>query len=68
MNYVAWNEIHGISNLGPKERKRVVNEILLLKSLSHPNLLKFSGAWFVQEEPVKLVFITELMEAGTLRE
>ncbi len=67
MNMVAWNEI-SLRALGNKERKRVILEIQLLNTLQHPNLLPFFGAWVVKEPSEKLVFTTELMSSGTLRE
>ena len=63
---VAWNEVN-IKMYGPRERKRILNEITLLKQLSHQNLIAFYGAW-VNKEKEKVVFITELMSSGTLKE
>ena len=65
-NLVAWNEVN-IKMYAPKERKRILNEVTLLKKLSHPNLIAFYGAW-VNKESEKVVFITELMSSGTLKE
>lgn len=45
----------------------VLNEITLLKQLRHANLIAFYGAW-VNKEAEKVVFITELMSSGTLKE
>ena len=42
---------------GQRERKRILNEITLLKKLSHPSLIAFYGAW-VNRESEKVVFIT----------
>lgn len=65
-NLVAWNEVN-IKMYGPRERKRILNEVTLLKKLHHPNLISFYGAW-VNKESEKVVFITELMSSGTLKE
>jgi serine/threonine protein kinase len=65
-NLVAWNEI-SIRNIGQKELRRILNEMTLLKTLAHPNLITFYGAWW-NKEADKVVFITELMSSGTLRE
>ncbi|AFN82996.1 Ser/Thr protein kinase [Encephalitozoon romaleae SJ-2008] len=63
---VAWNEIK-ISEKGQdcKERTLFANEIGLLKSISHPNILRILDYWFT---PDSFIFITELMSGGTLRE
>ena len=58
-NLVAWNEVN-IRMYGPRERKRILNEVTLLKKLAHPNLISFYGAG-VNKESEKVVFITELM-------
>ena len=50
-----------------RERRRILNEVTLLKKLGHPNLIAFYGAW-VNRETEKVVFITELMSSGTLKE
>jgi len=65
-NLVAWNEI-SIRNIGQKELRRILNEMTLLKTLAHPHLIAFYGAWW-NKEAEKVVFITELMSSGTLRE
>jgi hypothetical protein len=63
---VAWNEIN-IKKLSPKDKRRILNEMTLLKTLQHPCLIEFYSAW-VNKEAEKVVFITELMSSGTLRE
>lgn len=64
-NLVAWNEI-SIKNLQARDKKRILNEMKLLKTMQHPCLITFYGAW-VNKETEKVVFITELMSSGTLR-
>lgn len=63
---VAWNEVN-IRAYGKKERARIMNEIMLLRTLSHPNLISFYGGW-VNKESEKVVFVTELMSSGTLKD
>ena len=36
-----------------KERRRILNEVTLLKKLHHPNLIAFYGAW-VKKDPDKV--------------
>jgi len=63
---VAWNEI-GIRNMTTKECDRVLNEMKLLKLLSHRCLITLFAAW-VDDRALTVVFITDLMSSGTLRE
>ena len=65
-NLVAWNEVN-TKAYGKKEMKRIMNEVTLLKTLSHPNLLAYYGGWSNPAEQ-KVVFVTELMSSGTLKE
>lgn len=45
--------------------KDIAQEIQILKSVRHPNIIAFHEAWHTDNE---LVIITELMTSGTLRE
>jgi len=65
-NLVAWNEVN-TKNYGKKELKRIMFEITLLKTLSHPHLLAYYGGWANTEEN-KVVFVTEHMSSGTLKD
>lgn len=65
-NLVAWNEID-ISKWGAEQRARVLKEVNFLRTLRHPNLIKFFGAW-LSDDKTKVIFITELMSSGTLKE
>ncbi|KAL0213377.1 hypothetical protein RCL1_007003 [Eukaryota sp. TZLM3-RCL] len=60
---VAWNCIR-ISHLGEKERERLMLEVDVLKSITHPNIIECYAHW---NDENHLVFITELMTSGTLR-
>ncbi|AFM98281.1 putative serine/threonine kinase [Encephalitozoon hellem ATCC 50504] len=63
---VAWNEIKiGENGQDGKERTLFSNEIGLLKSISHPNILRILDYWFTSDS---FIFITELMSGGTLRQ
>ncbi len=53
--------------ISPRLIYRILNEIALLKQLQHTNLIAFYGAW-VSKDKDKVVFITELMSSGTLKE
>lgn len=57
---VAWNTIE--LDQCPQH---FLDEINLLKSISHPNIIKLKDFWFSSKS---FIFITELMTSGTLRE
>lgn len=42
-----------------------LNEINLLKAIQHPNIIKLKDFWYNENQ---LIFITELMTSGTLRQ
>jgi len=62
---LAWNEVK-IGGYSEKAKKRILNEVKLLRDLEHPNLIGFYGAWLNKQKNC-VVFITELMHSGTLR-
>ncbi len=63
---MAWNEV-SISGYDKKELARLVNEVTLLKTLKNKHLIRFYGIWDVPDKQ-KLVFITEFMESGTIKQ
>jgi len=62
----AWNQIK-LDRLKSAERGRLQEEIKILSSLNHANIINFYD-FHVDEEKQRIVFITELMTAGTLRQ
>ncbi|ORX95084.1 kinase-like protein [Basidiobolus meristosporus CBS 931.73] len=60
---VAWNCFQLKSS--KSEHLDLSQEIEILKSVRHPNIIAFHDAWYKNPE---FVFITELMTSGTLRE
>ncbi|ORX95948.1 kinase-like protein [Basidiobolus meristosporus CBS 931.73] len=58
---VAWN----CFQTSKSEYLDLTQEIEILKSVRHPNIIAFHDAWYKNPE---FVFITELMTSGTLRE
>ncbi|ORY00502.1 kinase-like protein [Basidiobolus meristosporus CBS 931.73] len=58
---VAWN----CFQTSKSEYLDLSQEIEILKSVRHPNIIAFHDAWYRNPE---FVFITELMTSGTLRE
>ena len=54
--------------LNKKERERFREEVEMLKTLQHSNIVRFHDYWEVNTPKRKyLVLITELMTSGTLK-
>lgn len=49
-----------------EESKRILDEINLLKSLKHPNIISFISAW-LNKRKEEVVFITEIVSGGSLK-
>ncbi|EPZ34040.1 Protein kinase, catalytic domain-containing protein [Rozella allomycis CSF55] len=58
---VAWNACQTTK----AEFVEFSQEIDILKKVRHPNIISFHDSWFNENE---LVFVTEMMTSGTLRE
>ncbi len=63
---VAWNVVK-LSRIPPGERKRIKTEVKLLKDIEHKNIIKYHNSW-VDREKQQIVFITEIMSSGSLKE
>jgi len=64
--FVAWNVVK-LNRIPPNERKRIRNEVKLLKALNHPHIIKYLSSW-VNREKEEVVFVTEIMSSGALKE
>ncbi|XP_047338107.1 probable serine/threonine-protein kinase WNK9 [Impatiens glandulifera] len=65
---VAWNQVKLYDFLqSPEDLERLYCEIHLLKTLKHPNILKFYTSW-VDTANRNINFITEMFTSGTLRQ
>ncbi|CAG9324832.1 unnamed protein product [Blepharisma stoltei] len=62
-NEVAWNAVN-LYTISEKRRKRLTEEITLIKMLDHPNVLKCRGAWVAAGQ---CIFITDLCTGGSLK-
>mmetsp|Transcript_20462 Transcript_20462/g.17822 ORF Transcript_20462/g.17822 Transcript_20462/m.17822 type:complete len:162 (+) Transcript_20462:51-536(+) len=62
---IAWNVIK-LQRLPAKERKRISDEIALLKQLKHPNIIHFISAW-INKQKEEVIFITEIVTGGSLK-
>lgn len=49
-----------------EDRKRIADEIALLKKLKHPNIIQFISAW-LNKQKEEIVFITEVVTGGSLK-
>jgi len=64
-NLVAWNQVDR-GNLVGKKYDDFLNEVLTLKKLNHPAIIKLTE-WWECDDKVHVVFITELMTSGDLK-
>eukprot|EP01135_Chromosphaera_perkinsii_P011999 Nk52_evm7s2568 gene=Nk52_evmTU7s2568 len=63
---IAWNELKNC--ISKKERMKFLEEISILKNLRHPNILKILDCWVKPNKAKDVVFVTELMTSGTLKQ
>lgn len=63
---VAWNVVK-LSRVPPNERKRIKTEVKLLRDIEHKNVIKYYNSW-VDREKEQIIFITEIMSSGSLKE
>jgi WNK lysine deficient protein kinase len=63
---VAWNVVK-LNRIPPSERKRIKTEVKLLKDIEHKNVIRYYNSW-VDREKEQIIFVTELMSAGSLKE
>jgi WNK lysine deficient protein kinase len=63
---VAWNTVN-IRMLPLEEKKRIMNEVRLLQTLNHMNLVQFHGSWLNKEQQ-QVIFVTEIVVNGSLKD
>ena len=56
-----------MGNLPDIEAKRIIDEASVLTELKHPNIIQLISHWYSQEKQT-LIFITELLKGGTLKQ
>jgi WNK lysine deficient protein kinase len=62
---VAWNQIK-LNGVTKQNKQKILGEITILEQLEHENIMKIYDSW---EAPNgHLIFITEIMSSGTLKE
>ncbi|XP_057496943.1 probable serine/threonine-protein kinase WNK9 [Actinidia eriantha] len=65
---VAWNQVKLYDFLqSPEDLERLYCEIHLLKTLKHPNIMKFYTSW-VDTANRNINFVTEMFTSGTLKQ
>lgn len=58
-----------VAKLKKKDHERLIQEMELLKSITHPNITAIYDSWKRDRDRIKyVVFITELMTSGTLKQ
>ncbi|CAD8177739.1 unnamed protein product [Paramecium octaurelia] len=62
---VAWN-VFQLTNVSENERRRAKQEIAILKSLQHQNIIRFIHSWQSKSKK-EIVFITEIVNGGSLK-
>eukprot|EP00166_Cyanidium_caldarium_P001949 ctg_2042.g531 len=67
---VAWNKLN-VSRMSDRDAEKVVNEMQILRTLQHPNIINLFCGWEERDERGRIRgadFITELMTSGTLKQ
>ncbi|KAF9436771.1 hypothetical protein BGZ76_003044 [Entomortierella beljakovae] len=68
-NEVAWNQLR-IDNLSKREAQKILSEIEILQSIRNEHIINFYSSWLTSSinGGERIVFITELMHSGTLKQ
>ena len=64
---VAWCQVV-MDRIGESEKAQIRTEVELLKGLTHQNILTFIDFFELPTPSKPIVFITELMSSGTLKQ
>lgn len=65
---VAWNQVRIHDSLQSSyDLQRLYSEIHFLKTLKHPNIVKYYHSW-IDDEKKTVNIITELFTSGSLRQ
>jgi len=66
---VAWNQLR-LDNFNQRDVHRILSEITILESLRNENIINLYYSWVVRNKDgiEKVIFITELMTSGTLKQ
>ncbi|KAI9231380.1 MAG: kinase-like domain-containing protein, partial [Podila humilis] len=66
---VAWNQLR-IDHLSKKEAQKILSEIEILQSIRNDHIINFYASWSTKAPNggERIVFVTELMSSGTLKQ
>ncbi|KAF9404212.1 Serine/threonine-protein kinase wnk4, partial [Podila epigama] len=66
---VAWNQLR-IDHLSKKEAQKILSEIEILQSIRNEHIINFYASWSAKAPNggERIVFVTELMSSGTLKQ
>ena len=64
---VAWCRI-AMDRVGEQEKQQIYKEVEILKQLEHKNILTFHDSFSMPDNANQIVFITEIMTSGTLKQ
>ncbi|KAG0248135.1 Serine/threonine-protein kinase wnk4 [Mortierella polycephala] len=66
---VAWNQLR-IDHLTKKEAQKILSEIEILQSIRNDHIINFYASWSTKAPNggERVVFVTELMSSGTLKQ
>ncbi|KAG2388317.1 hypothetical protein C9374_000481 [Naegleria lovaniensis] len=63
---VAWNQIK-LTGVALSQKKKMLQEISILGQVKHPSIMEIYDSWETDDGEY-LIFITELMSSGTLKD
>jgi WNK lysine deficient protein kinase len=63
---IAWNSIT-FKNRNAEDLNRIWQEINMMKSLKHPNIIKYVSGW-IDEINGNVIIITEIFSGGSLKQ
>ncbi|KAK3831292.1 MAG: kinase-like domain-containing protein [Linnemannia elongata] len=69
-NEVAWNQLR-FDHLSKREAQKILSEIEILQSIRNDHIINFYASWSTPATHTggeRIVFITELMSSGTLKQ
>ncbi|KAF9140894.1 hypothetical protein BGX30_005800 [Mortierella sp. GBA39] len=69
-NEVAWNQLR-FDHLSKREAQKILSEIEILQSIRNDHIINFYASWSTPATHAggeRIVFITELMSSGTLKQ
>ena len=66
-NEIAWCQVV-MDRIGESEKRAIAQEVELLKNVQHKHILAFIDCFELESPSKPIVFITEYMSSGTLKQ